>query len=197
MRHSNQAAARPCGTKQRGVGLIEVAIAILVISVGALGLASMQLAAKRAGFEAVQRTNATGLAMDILERMRVNPMVLDAYVTAGVGVGSGNTALTTSELCTASCTEAQVATLDLYQWEQSLDGASEQSGTNAVGGLLNPVGCITTSGAVAGSNSRKVKVAIAWEGFETLSDDIAETCGKTVLGVNRQLIVIDTFITEN
>lgn len=198
MKYSSRAAARACGFKQRGVGLIEVAIAILVISVGALGLASMQLAAKRAGFEAVQRTNATGLAMDILERMRVNPTVMDAYVTTGVGVGSGNTALTTpAELCTVTCTEAQLATLDLYQWEQALDGASEKSGTNVVGGLLNPVGCITTSGAVAGSNSRMVKVVIAWEGFETLSDGIAETCGKTALGANRQLIVIDTFITEN
>ena len=41
--------------RERGASLIEVAIAILVLSIGAIGLASLQISAKRAGFEAMQR----------------------------------------------------------------------------------------------------------------------------------------------
>jgi type IV pilus assembly protein PilV len=180
-----------------GISLIEVAVAILVISIGALGLAAMQLSAKRAGFEAVQRTNASGLAMDILERMRANPGVLDDYAVASL---DGDDLSTPANTCNATCTEAEVATLDLWEWEQALAGAAETRGGNAVGGLLNPTGCITV-------NDGEVRVAIAWQGFETLSNSPVDRsdCGSGTgkydgdggePDAKRQLLVVDTFITD-
>jgi len=50
--HSNYRAARKppiTSSDQQGVGLIEVLVAVLVLAVGILGLAGMQLTAKRAG----------------------------------------------------------------------------------------------------------------------------------------------------
>ena len=41
--------------RQRGAGLVEVAIALLVLAIGALGLGSLQITAKRMGHEAIQR----------------------------------------------------------------------------------------------------------------------------------------------
>ena len=180
-----------------GISLIEVAIAILVISVGALGLAGMQLSAKRAGFEAVQRTNASGLAMDILERMRANPGVLDNYAVAGV---DGDDLSAPANTCGTTCTEAEVAILDLWEWEQALAGAAETKGGNAVGGLLNPTGCITV-------NDGEVQVAIAWQGFETLSNSPVDRsdCGSGIgkydgdggeVDAKRHLLVVDSFITD-
>ena len=51
-----------------GASLIEVLIAVLIFTSGALGLAGMQLVAKRNTYEATQRSIATGLAGDILEQ---------------------------------------------------------------------------------------------------------------------------------
>jgi type IV pilus assembly protein PilV len=173
---------------QRGVALLEVAIAIVVISIGAIGLAGMQLSAKRAGFEAVQRTYASGLAMDILERMRLNPGVLQSY--GGITVGGANTPLATpgANCSGASCTEAQLVGLDLWAWEQALIGATETRAGASVGGLLNPTGCIVV-------NDRLVQVTIAWEGYETMTDpDASNDCGTP--GPNRHLVVVDTFIAD-
>lgn len=170
---------------QRGVALLEVAIAILVISIGAIGLAGMQLSAKRAGFEAVQRTYASGLAMDILERMRLNPGVLESYETT---VGGATQSTPAASCSGASCTETQLVTLDLWAWEQALDGATETRAGASVGGLLNPTGCIAVNG-------RLVQVTIAWEGYETMADPDADNdCGTP--GLNRHLLVVDTFIAE-
>jgi len=93
---------------QRGISLIEVAIAVLVISVEVIGLASLQLSAKRAGFEAVQRTTAASLANDIIERMRNNPTNLTDYDDKELGGGSIATA-PTPDCRTASYSDAQLA----------------------------------------------------------------------------------------
>lgn len=185
-------------TANKGVALIEVAIAILVISIGVLGLAGMQLSAKRAGFEAVQRTNASGLAMDILERMRANPSALDSYKKIGAAsLGGGSLGTPANECAGTTCSDAEMVTLDLWQWEQALDGLAETRGGNAVGGLLNPTGCIDV-------DSGDVQVTIAWQGFETLSDpDSTNLCGDGKYDgdggepdAKRQLLVVNTFITE-
>ncbi len=44
---------------QRGFSLIEVVVSTLVISVSVLGMTGMQITAKRAALEAIQRTSAT------------------------------------------------------------------------------------------------------------------------------------------
>jgi len=175
---------------------MEVAIAILVISIGAIGLAGMQLSAKRAGFEAVQRTNASSLAMDILERMRVNPGEIASYDTSDLddkGVGGALVETPASKCDSASCTGAQLADLDLWDWEQALDGAAEVRAGASVGGLLNPKGCIVVNG-------REVSVTIAWQGYETLSDpDSVNDCGEGKYGTDdeqRHLLVINTFIAD-
>ena len=78
---------RPCmkACAQSGAGLIEVSISLLILAVGTLGLGSLQIAAKRMGYEAVQRGEAALLAMDLLERMRANRGALPAYTAVGIG----------------------------------------------------------------------------------------------------------------
>ncbi len=67
------------------MGLVEVLVAVLIFAVGLLGMAAMQLAAKKSSYEATQRSIATSLSRDILERMRSNPGQIAAYVANDVG----------------------------------------------------------------------------------------------------------------
>ncbi|MEP1471491.1 MAG: type IV pilus modification protein PilV [Halieaceae bacterium] len=183
--------------RQSGVALLEVAIAVLILSIGTLGLAGLQIASKRAGFEAVQRTTASALATDIIERMRGNPVSLASY--DGVTIDNDTATDPPSYDCkTASCDEAAIAVRDLYEWEQAIVGANEVrtiGGTPAsVGGLGGVVGCIdTTAGGVDGA----VEVAIAWEGFLSLDQTLmTNTCGNGIADNRRQLLVVRTFISD-
>ncbi len=57
---------------QRGVTLIEVLVTVLIFSIGLLGLAGLQATSLRQNMSAYQRTQASVLAMDMLDRMRAN-----------------------------------------------------------------------------------------------------------------------------
>jgi len=58
--------------RQRGASLIEILVAVLILSLGLLGLASMQLRAMRGAVSSVQRTQAVILSHYILDLMRVD-----------------------------------------------------------------------------------------------------------------------------
>lgn len=58
--------------RQSGFTLLEVMVAILVLSIGLLGLAGLMASSMRNNHSAYQRTQATWLAYDIIDRMRVN-----------------------------------------------------------------------------------------------------------------------------
>lgn len=56
----------------RGFTLIEAMVALLVLSIGLLGVAALQLSSLKANTSASVRSQATFLAYDIADRMRVN-----------------------------------------------------------------------------------------------------------------------------
>lgn len=56
----------------RGFTLIEALVALVVLSIGLLGVAGMQIAGLRANLSAAFRTQASYLAADIVDRMRAN-----------------------------------------------------------------------------------------------------------------------------
>lgn len=58
--------------KTRGVTLIEILIAVLVLSIGLLGLAALQGFSLQAGQGAYHRTQATNLAYEIADFTRLN-----------------------------------------------------------------------------------------------------------------------------
>lgn len=187
-RHCNRRLFSPC-PGQAGAGLIEVAISILVLSVGTIGLAGLQISAKRQGFEALQRTEAAALAMDLLERMRANPEALAEYQTDGVAAAAP--LLAPARLCDqASCSAGEMSRWDLWQWQQALSGAGV---AGSVGGLVEPTGCVTVSG-------RLVTVAIAWRGYLALAGPgAAAGCGAGHYGPGeswRQLLRIRSWIGE-
>lgn len=156
-----------------GFTLIEVLVTIFVTAVGLLTVAGLQAASKKVTYEATQRTTATALAQDMVERMRANALAKDSYVTsdATAAVAGSNCAA-----ADAACSSSALAGYDLYQWGQKLLGAEEQDASGrASGGLVNPTGCIRHD-----SSTGLYRVVIAWRGLSSIgADDSArDACGK-------------------
>ena len=62
------------GNRNRGFSLIEVLVAMLLLSIGLLGVAGMQALSVQMNVSAGQSSQATFLGYDIVDRMRANRM---------------------------------------------------------------------------------------------------------------------------
>lgn len=158
--------------QQRGFSLLEVLVAVFVLAVGIVSIAGLQFTAKRSNFEAIQRATATQLAADVIERMRANVSQLMVYNNDGAGmVLSGDPAGTITPNCTtATCTPAQLAAYDLWEFHRALVGVTEQSGTDNVGGLTLPRVCIDgpAPSAAGEPTSGNYKISVVWRGLTSL-----------------------------
>ena len=105
-----------------GFTLLEVLVTALVLSIGLLGLAGLQATGLRSSQSAVQRSAATQLAADIIDRVRANSLAKSQYARNAVS----------SDDCLAMpCTPEQMAGYDLTQWGAALT-AQLPGGTGAV-----------------------------------------------------------------
>jgi len=91
--------------KNSGVSLIEILVAVVVISVGLLGIAALQVSTLQNNHNALLRTQVTALADDILDRMRANRTNAASYART-----FGDPAPTAPG---GGATQAQI---DLYEW---------------------------------------------------------------------------------
>jgi type IV pilus assembly protein PilV len=157
------------GAGQCGVGMLEFLIALMIFSTGVMGLLSVQLASMKAVHEANQRSVATALARDILERIQANPINAAAYVARNVGDASRPVPVPVADCDDADCSTTQLAAFDLWQWETLLLGAAVKHRDMNVGGLLSPLACISHQQGVVG-------VVISWRGSSSASESPALDC---------------------
>jgi type IV pilus assembly protein PilV len=186
--------------RHAGVSLIEILVTLVLISLALLGSASLQVLSKRSNHGSMQRTIAAQLASDYLERVRSNKSALEDYVLAS-DIGGSTVAVPGNDCLAdnANCTDSQMATFDVWQWEQHLDGNSELEGDTNSGGLLMPTACI--DGPAAGA-AGVYEVSIAWRGLSEHVDPILDDCGSASgkYGDNnefRHVLVMRTFVNTN
>lgn len=106
---------RTLPARSAGVTLVEILVAILILSFGLLGSAGLQMAGLRAALSANQRTTATLLAYDAADRMRAN--------MAGVTAGNYQNYTATENpncLLVAGCAPPQLAQHDMWEWGQAI-----------------------------------------------------------------------------
>lgn len=140
-----------------GVGMLEFLVALLIFSVGMIGLMSAQLTGKKASFDASQRSTATALVRDILERMRANPSQAAAYQVVAAGDEGSRLPQPDADCGVTDCSAEQLAAFDLWQWESLLVGESAQEAAGNTGGLVAPRACIRSADG-------EVDVVISWHG---------------------------------
>ena len=113
--------SRP-GTRDSGFTLLEVLIALLVLSIGLLGLAALQTVGLRSNQMATMRTTAVQAAYDITDRMRANPDGLTEASQFYV-IGTGDNAPLLLDCDANACTSEQHAQFDLFQWRARIQNA--------------------------------------------------------------------------
>ena len=97
--------------RQRGFTLIEVLVALVVVSVGMLGVAGLYVHGMQAGRTAMFSHQAVTLAGDVADRIRANPRAGAAYA----GAGADNSCVAPGNV---NCTEAEMAQHDIFLWQQ-------------------------------------------------------------------------------
>ena len=98
------------GHYSEGFTLLEVLVALLILSIGALGLASLQLTGLRSLHASTQYGQAVLLAQGISDRVRSNP---DGDYNMAAGAQA-------SDICTGACSSGQLVGSDLTEWNNRL-----------------------------------------------------------------------------
>ncbi len=114
-------------SSQRGVGLIEVMVTVLILSTSLLGLAALQNRSLQYNHSAYLRSQANILAYDLLDRVRINRKNVSSYSLA---------------IDAATPSGSILASQDLNQWRTTL-GNALPGGTGGVTCDINRICTVT------------------------------------------------------
>nr|CAA6828974.1 MAG: Type IV pilus modification protein PilV [uncultured Thiotrichaceae bacterium] len=153
--------------RQSGLNLVEILVAALILSVGLLSLAGLQVASLKSTQGATHKQQASFMIHELFERMRSNRAgaLAGAYNTGDDGIAI-NCSYAVGTDCgdATACSTAQLAEYDLH---------SVQCGSNAIGSVSSGTGVQVIDGefevecAAAGCTTGVV-VSFSWA--ERLSD---------------------------
>lgn len=138
--------------KHAGFTLLEVLIALLVLSIGLLGLAALQTLGLKFNHQSYQRTQAVFQTYDMIDRIRANSSARSSGSYDNVALGN----TPTSGDCSGGCTPAQLADFDINRWNTA-NRTSLTQGQGAV--CRGTFGGVLTACTVGGNIFR---VGISW-----------------------------------
>lgn len=147
-----------CVIRSRGFSLIEVMVALIVLSVGLLGIARMQSLALSSTNTAQRRSIAAIEAASLAAAMHENRGYWTTSDPAGANISVAGTAFTFTgaPLLTAAgspncasggavpCTPVNVAAYDIRQWATALQQTLPNDQATVACGTLTPVSCTIT-----------------------------------------------------
>jgi type IV pilus assembly protein PilV len=141
-----------------GFSLVEIMVALIVLSVGLLGIARMQSLALSSTSVASQRSMAAIEAESLAGAMHANRgywsnsdpsaatiQVAGSAVTVTAGAPNLSTALAAATDCSAGiCTPEKMAAFDLTKWAGDMNGVLPGNYTLVQCGNVTPVTCVIT-----------------------------------------------------
>ena len=182
--------------KQSGFSLIEIMVAALVLSIGILGVASLQIVGLKGTHQSSMKQQAMTIVQSLTERMHSNKQ----------GVAAGNYVVDSSTFdcsvlpacfgSSSSCSVADIAIVDLHHLICGYKAGSfpntggvEAPAIGDLQGLVNgelDVICPNTGGCATGD----IQISVLWDESQIASEDNGVTAGtpSDSLVVNTRVI---------
>ncbi len=126
-----------------GFTLVEVLVALIILSVGMLGIAGLYVHSMQAGRTSLFRHHAVTLAGDVADRIRANSRARGAYALAGADNNCVDGGI--------NCSSTQMAGNDIFLWDQQ-----------AVDTLPNGTVRVVFTAGVAGAPPT-YQITVAWD----------------------------------
>ena len=151
-----------------GFTLVEVLVALLVLALGVIGGAAMQLTALRTRHQSALLSSAALLASGMAERMRMNAAqmqqddVANPYLGIDYDAGADVHPVAPAPMCfaPAACSSAQLARFDIYELKQQIQ-------TSLPGGRLvicRDAGHEAPSWSCSGAPGAPIVIKLGWRG---------------------------------
>ncbi len=150
------------GSDNKGFTLIEVLVAALVLAIGILGIASVILTGLKSDKSAYYRSQASAIAYDIADRMRLNSDALNSYI--GIDTDNATASIPSCITTDGGCSAAQQFVVDFFEWKGNFHNVSNVAAFSPK--LPNGRGQVTIDG------SGRYVVTITWS-----EDDWANNAG--------------------
>jgi type IV pilus assembly protein PilV len=135
-------------SRQLGITMVESLVALVVLAVGLLGIASLYVTSLQTGRTALIRTQAVNLVSDMGDRIRANGLARDAYDT-DTYAGAPEVQ---DCVITANCTAATLAEDDLARWIEAAQAT-----------LPSPVATVTFIAAAATGRPDQYQINLQWQ----------------------------------
>ncbi len=173
----------PCRRLAAGTSLLEVLVALVVVSLGVLGMLGLQLQAQRQARLSGYRTVASQLATDLTERMRANRdsarglvhYALTLPASRQVDPSSGTLLLAVPPVrCdapTATCSQAELAAEDLFQWRSAVHALLPQGVVRVQPLTVSATGTTALQCGMGAAPCESADLWIGWRGPTPLAGD--------------------------
>ncbi len=154
---------------QKGVGLVEVLVALVLLSIAVLGFVALQIRAVAATNEASMNVQAINIARDLAERMRMNRDGLLEYK---------NVTTPPTTCASAFCTPTQMAQYDYAQVKKQASN---------LGMNVDVLNC-------QGSTLVRKCVYVAWENTTATNGTASTDCtNSTAYAPNAKCIIMEVY----
>ncbi len=145
--------------------MVELLVSVVIMSVGVLGMAGLQIISIQQNRSALLQGDATLRANDILDRIRANP---DSAYAADLT----DAPAATTNCIGSACNEAEMAAFDIVQWKcsiKSVDAAGDTYPVCAsfgIAGTMPGPPCVAAGDVCAGGsvalNGEIYEVTVQW-----------------------------------
>lgn len=175
--------------KQSGFSLIEIMVAALILSIGILGVAGLQMVGMKGTHQSFMKQQASDLVNNLTERMRSNKQgVIDGdYLLANVNdTANVNCSNAVPNCSTLSCSSSDVALSDLHN---TVCGFKAGASSNYTGGVkmtnANDL-AIFSDGDLSitcpnGCNVGDIRIQVQWSEREFGKETNEDNAGNKIL----------------
>jgi len=179
-------------SRQSGIGIVEVLVALVVVSLGVLGMASLQLTGMQHSSGGYNRSKALLYAENMATRMRTNRPAIDELLFDGYSSEATGCDTQPSPYCQASsagaaaqaCTAEQLAAFDSYtvacgEWGES--GAEDGVVGTLPNGVLSIVCDLDPDDASSEcTKSSTYTITVSWTEGQRVTSDMNDTITRRV-----------------